>query len=116
MYMESSDMLATFRILIGKEESDELLLFMLNSVEESVLAYCHRQDIPDGLKNTVIRMAVDMYKEERYGEKEDTGPVKSVSVGDTSTAFSTEKSTAYVDSLLKTYEKTLNHYRKLVMR
>lgn len=114
--MASMDMFSTFKKLIGKDEDEEVLLFILNSVEESVLAYCHRQDIPDGLKNTVIRMAVDMYKEERYGATEDTGPVKSISVGDTSTTFSTEKSTAYVDSLLKTYEKTLNHYRKLVVR
>lgn len=114
--MAGMDMFFTFKKLIGKDEDEEVLLFILNSVEESVLAYCHRDDIPDGLKNTVIRMAVDMYKEERYGTAEDTGPVKSVSVGDTSTTFSTEKSTSYVDSLLKNYEKTLNHYRKLVMR
>lgn len=116
MHMVSSDMLATFRILIGKEESDELLLFILNSVEEAVLSFCHRTDIPDGLKNTVIRMAVDMYREEQYGVQDGTGNVTSISVGDTSTTFSTEKSTSYVDSLLKNYETTLKHYRKLVVK
>lgn len=114
--MVTVDLLETFKILINKNENEELLLFILNSVEESVLNYCHIKDIPDGLKNTVLRMAVDMYKEEGYGKTDDTGPVKSISVGDTSTTFSTEKSTTYVDSLLKNYETTLKHYRKVVMR
>lgn len=114
--MVTADMLVTFRILIEKEESDELLLFILNSVEEAVLAYCHRTDIPNGLKNTVIRMAVDMYKEEQYGTAEGTGKVTSITEGDTSTSFSPEKSSYYVDSLLKNYEKTLKNYRKLVVR
>ena len=114
--MVTADMLVTFRLLIGKEESDELLLFILNSVEEAVLAYCHITDIPDGLKNTVIRMAVDMYREETYGITEDTGKVTSIKEGDTSTSFSTEKSSYYVDSLIKNYEKTLKNYRKLVIR
>lgn len=112
--MADSDMLSTFRILIGKEESEELLMFILDSVEEAVMDYCHIQDIPAGLKNTILRMAVDMYKEEGYGKADGgTGTVKSISVGDTNTSFSTEKASYYVDSLLKNYEKTLNNYRKL---
>ena len=114
--MVTADLLETFKVLINKDESDELLLFILNSVEESVLNYCHIKDIPDGLKNTVLRMAVDMYKEEGYGKENDTGAVKSISIGDTSTSFSTEKTSYYVDSLLKNYEKTLKNYRKLVTR
>lgn len=114
--MVTADLLETFKILINKDENEELLLFILNSVEESVLNYCHIKDIPDGLKNTVLRMAVDMYKEEGYGKTDDTGPVKSISVGDTSTSFSTEQTSYYVDSLLKNYEKTLKNYRKLVTR
>lgn len=113
--MADSDMLSTFRILIGKEESEELLTFILNLVEETVKNFCHITDIPNGLKNTVIRMAVDMYREEGYGNADGgTGAVKSISVGDTSTTFSTETATYYAESLLKNYEKTLKSYRKLV--
>ena len=114
--MVTADLLETFKILINKDENEELLLFILNSVEESVLNYCHRKELPNGLKNTVLRMAVDMYKEEAYGKADNTGRVKSVSVGDTSTSFSTEQTSYYVDSLLKNYEKTLKNYRKLVTR
>lgn len=114
--MVTADMLTVFKKLIGKEEDEELLLFILNSVEETVLAYCHRQDIPNGLKNTVVRMAVDVYKEEGYGIAGDTGTIQSVKVGDTSTTFKTEKSTEYTSSLLKNYETTLKHYRKVVTR
>ena len=114
--MVTADLLETFKILINKDESEELLLFILNSVEESVLSYCHIKDIPDGLKNTVLRMAVDMYREESYGMPEDTGKVTSIKEGDTSTSFSTEKSAYYMESLLKNYEKTLRHYRKLVTK
>lgn len=113
--MAGSDMLHTFRLLVGEEENEGVLVFILNSVEEAVLNFCHRKDIPNGLKNTVIRMAVDMYKEEGYGKAEaGTGAVKSISIGDTSTTFSTEKAKDYTESLLKNYEKTLKNYRKLV--
>lgn len=114
--MADLDMLHTFRNLVGEDENEGVLVFILNSVEESVLNYCHRKELPNGLKNTVLRMAVDMYKEEAYGKADDTGRVKSVSVGDTSTSFSTEQTSYYVDSLLKNYEKTLRNYRKLVTR
>lgn len=114
--MVTADLLETFKILINRDENEELLLFILNSVEETVLNYCHIKDIPDGLKNTVLRMAVDMYKEEGYGAEDNTGKVQSVTVGDTSTSFKTGKSTEYAGSLLKNYETTLKHYRKVVTR
>lgn len=115
--MADIDMLHTFRILVGEDADEAVLVFILDSVEETVLNFCHRKAIPNGLKNTIVRMAVDMYREEGYGKAEgNAGAVKSISVGDTSTTFATEKARDYTESLLKNYEKTLKNYRKLVTK
>lgn len=117
---EKQDMLHMLKVLLGmdvmQETNDTILLFVLDTVITQVLDYCHRKDLPDGLKNTVVRMALDMYREEQFGSASVPAKEQTVKVGDTSTTFSTEQSTCYVDSLLKNYEKQLKNYRKLRVR
>lgn len=114
---EKQEMLGTLKTLLGmdaaQETNDTILLFILETVITQVLDYCHRKDLPSGLKNTIVRMSVDMYREEQYGSASAPTKEQSVKVGDTSTTFSTEQSSYYVDSLMKNYEKQLNNYRKL---
>lgn len=95
------------------DAKDVIVEFALDSAEETVKNYCHLEEIPEGLHNTLIRMAVELCRQEDYGSADGAHPVKSVTIGDTSTTFG-DHSSEYKESVLKKYEKTLNSYRKVV--
>lgn len=105
--------------LLGIEPSDSsqdaVISFMLENVEEIIRNHCNVTKIPDGLRYTAYRMAVDMYRNEQLGNAESQKPVSSISEGDTSVSFSgSQYEVSYTDSLLKKYEKQLNRFRRLV--
>lgn len=109
----------TLAMLLGKSGTDEIMItqmeFALDNAKEIVMNYCHLDEIPAGLETTVLRMAVDIYRNERPGE--DTVPqvVSSVQMGDTSTSFQT-LSTDFSNSIMKNYKTSLNRYRKVVFQ
>ena len=113
--MASNDDISKVKTLAGiKEDCEDLLVeFALDSAEETIKNYCNLKDMPEGLHNTLIRMAVEIFRQEGYGSPDGTHPVKSVTVGDTSTTFG-DYSTEYTQSVLKKFEKTLNNYRKVI--
>jgi hypothetical protein len=93
---------------------DVILEFTLEDVEEIIKNHCNIDEIPIGLNNTVMRMAMDLYKNENLGDESIAlGSISSISEGDTSTNFRSSAS-EFKDSLLKDYKTQLNMYRKLV--
>lgn len=106
----------TLKNLLGiSEESQEPLLeFALQDAEETVKNYCNLEEIPKGLEHTVVRMAMDICRNEQFGDDAVPVTVKSISEGDTSTSFGTVESSGYAQTLLKNYQKQLNRYRRVV--
>lgn len=94
-------------------EKDVLVTFAQENAEELVKNYCHIEEIPEGLSKTVLRIAMDIYRNEQPGGSEVPQAVKSVSVGDTTTSFGTAESQGHSESILKDYKRQLNRYRKV---
>ena len=57
--------------LLGISDPDETvkvhLEFALENAEDTVKNYCHIDEIPAGLETTVLRMAMDIYRNEHMG-------------------------------------------------
>ncbi|HHI5792498.1 TPA: phage head-tail connector protein [Clostridioides difficile] len=98
----------------GEDDSkDTVLEFILEDVEETVKNYCNISVIPKGLNSTILRMAIDMYKNESLGSEDIAlGSISSISEGDTSVSYRSSAS-EFKESLLKDYKAQLNRYRKL---
>mgnify|MGYP002553461993 CR=1 FL=1 len=111
--------LEKLKLLLGivDENQDVLLQFVLDDVMETILAYCNIEELPQGLEMTAYRMAMDLYRNENLGAEESApGSISSLTEGDTSTSFNSYVSEGYKDTLLKSYEKVLNRYRRVVFR
>lgn len=107
------------KLLLGieDEKQDNILKFIMADVEETIKNYCNIKEVPDELKNTAYRMAVDLYRNENIGHEDSApGSVSSLSEGDTSTSFRQYVDDNFKDTLLKNYTKTLNRYRKVAFR
>ncbi|MBY6844655.1 phage head-tail connector protein [Clostridium botulinum] len=101
-------------IYLDDDSKDFLLEFALEDVEQIVKDYCHMKEIPEALNTTVLKMAIDMYRNENLGEEENSlGSISSISEGDTSVSYRSS-ATEFKDSLIKDYKAQLNKYRKLV--
>ena len=93
---------------------DAILEFTIDDVEETIINHCNITEIPTGLNNTVMRMSMDLYRNENLGDESIAlGSISSISEGDTSTNFRSSAS-EFKDSLLKDYKSKLNKYRKVV--
>lgn len=101
---------------IPDNSKDILLQLTISQTEETIKNYCNVEEVPEGLKNTAYRMAMDIYRNEQPGETEKPQAVKSVSIGDTSTSFGDTVSSDYVQSVLKDYKGQLNRYRRVVFK
>lgn len=101
------------RALLGitDESQDVLIMFALENAREIVKSYCHVEEIPEELGTMVLRMAVDIYRNEQLGKADVPQTVSSVKVGDTSTSFQAQASD-FTTGLLKSYKMVLNRYRK----
>lgn len=108
-------MLEKLKLLAGEEENDALLQFSLDSAQETVLNYCHIKKLPEGLKNTVVRMAADIYRNENPTKEGEVPVVASIKEGDTTTSFADGSSDreAFNNGLLKNYRSQLNRYRRM---
>ena len=105
------------KLLLGIEDmsKDDILKFIMNDVEETIKNYCNVEELPEGLLNTSYRMAMDLYRNENVGnDASASGPVSSISVGDTSTSFRQYADDNFKDTILKSYTRTLNRYRRVV--
>lgn len=112
--MELSKLKQLLGIDLEDTSKDVPLNFAMDNVQEVINNYCHTAEIPAGLLNTAYRMAVDLWRNENFGESTATqGSVSSISEGDTSVSFNQTADVSYQDSLLKNYRAVLNRYRKV---
>jgi len=118
-------MLEKLKLLLGitGNEKDGLLQFVLDTVTDMVKNYCHMaidEAIPAQLENVVVRMAVDMWRAEGYGnETNSNAEVTSVKRGDVTTSFRpvggdfNANTGAGGADFIKAYTKQLNAFRKV---
>ena len=107
---------STFRSLLGitTTDKDDVLQFVLDDVEETILNYCNLDIIPKGLVKTAYRMAMDLYRSEGFGQEAIESGVSSISEGGATVSFkSSNYDTSFTSSLLKNYERQLMEYRRL---
>lgn len=101
-------------ISLDDDSKDFLLQFALEDVDQIVKDYCHIKEIPEELNNTILRMAIDIYRSENLGEEESSlGSISSISEGDTTVSYRSANA-EFKDSLVKHYKAKLNKYRRLV--
>ncbi|MDU1348275.1 phage head-tail connector protein [uncultured Clostridium sp.] len=104
--------------LLGIELTDTtkdfLLEFTLEDTEQIIKDYCNIKEIPIELNTTVLKMAIDSYRNENLGEEESSlGSISSITEGDTTVSYRSAAS-EFKDTLIKDYKSQLNKYRKLV--
>ena len=127
MDLEVSRLKALLGIESGDISKDAILEFILDDVQEIILNYCHIKRLPDGLRSTAYRMAMDLYAydnigscgaTESTGDGSVSGAVSSITEGDVTVSFNTalqaKSAEAYQASVLKAYTSQLERYRKLV--
>ncbi|ADZ84454.1 phage head-tail connector protein [Cellulosilyticum lentocellum] len=109
-------MIERLKQLLGISDEDTakdiLIQFALDDAENVILNYCNLSAVPDGLKTTWLKMALDLYRNENLGSVESGKYVSSISEGDSSVGFKTNYSD-FKESLLKNYIAQLNRYRRL---
>ena len=92
---------------------DALVEFAICTAEELVKNYCHIDEIPAELSNTLLRIEMEIYRNEQPGVGYVPQAVKSVETGDTKTSLEVTETKGYSESILKDYKKQLNRYRKV---
>lgn len=87
--MSKEDRLAKVKALLGINgtDQDEVLLFVVQTVEDLVLSYINQDTLPAPLENALIVMCVSYYKAAGLGTTQAGGPVASVKRGDVTTSF-----------------------------
>ena len=111
-------MLKKLLMVLGKSnpasDETELLQFVLDLACDKVKNYCNIEIIPKELENTVVRIAVDLWRTEGYGGEEKPKEVTAVKRGDVSTSFASVSTCDNVQSdYLSKYKAQLNSFRKL---
>ena len=111
--MEYEEIKEKLLSLLGLEEDAKgLVEFAFEDAKETALNYCNLENVPEGLKNTILRMAMDIFRNEAPGSSDAPREVSSITEGDTTTSF---EGTAeeFRSGLLKNYRIQLNRYRRL---
>ena len=101
--------------LLGIKDNDKdfILEFAIKRVEDTIKNYCNIKEIPEELNNTVLSMAMELYRAENFGSEEEGKDIKSIQVGDTSTTFETKSSKDISKKLLKDYKAQIDPFRRL---
>lgn len=115
--MARADNIDMVKKLLGNNDniSDALIEFALDNASEIIKNYCNIKSVPAELNLTLIRMGVDLYRNEKLGSSDVPQNVTGVTIGDTSTSFG-NISSDYSATLLKNYTKVLNRYRRVVFK
>lgn len=88
--MSKDSRLSKVKALLGINgtDQDEVLLFVVQTVEDLVLSYINQDTLPAPLENALIVMCVSYYKAAGLGTTQAAvGPVASVKRGDVTTSF-----------------------------
>lgn len=109
--------LQKLKLLLGvkSEEKDNILLFVIDKVSDMVCNYCNIKQVPKGLENVMLNMAVDLYRAESLGQERAEGNVKSITEGDVTVSFASASAISENSGMqfLKNYTAQLNRYRRL---
>ena len=87
--LTQAERLEKLKLLLGvkNEEKDNILLFVLDKTQDMVCNYCNIEEVPKGLENVLLNMAVDLYRAESLGQEQAEGTVKSITEGDVTVSF-----------------------------
>lgn len=111
--MARADNIAKVKALLNiEDDKDALVAFALDNASDIIKSYCNIDEVPAELNTILIRIAMDLYRNEHLGSADTPQNVTSVSIGDTSTSFG-DVSADFSQSIIKDYEKVLNRYRKV---
>lgn len=123
--MSKEDRLEKVKALLGIDgpDQDEVLLFVIQTVEDLVLSYINQDTLPAPLENALIVMCVSYYKAAGLGTTQAAvGPVASVKRGDVQTSFANASGASGSASTFNLgadgqdffgWRTVLNEYRKL---
>lgn len=108
---------------ITDTEKDDLLLFVIETVEEMILSYINHDALPAPLEKVLVVMCASYYKATGLGTaKAEVGTITSVKRGDVQTSFSTGTSVSGSAPTFNLgsdsndffgWKTVLNSYRKL---
>ena len=118
-----NERLVRLKHLLGivEEEQDGLLSTALQAVEDQVLNYLGREELPPELERALLLMTASYGKGAALGGGAAAGPVASVKRGDVSTSFAVSGGAAAGAGTFELadggaffgWRETLNGYRKL---
>lgn len=117
------DKIAQAKLLIkDKMIDDNLLSFYFEIIEQKVKNFCHREDIPDGLRLIIIEMVANYanLKYTEYSALNSFESVQNVKRGDTQITYGNtlklDTSELSIKDFVLSYKPQLYNYRKLVSR
>lgn len=123
--MNNADVLTMVKRLLGISDGslDDILEFIIQTIEGQVLRYINWDFLPDELQRMLVIMVVSYYKSAGLGNAEAAaGQVSSVKRGDVSTSFATTAGSSGSASTFNLgadngdffgWKTVLNEYRKL---
>ena len=101
---------------LGKAELCPHIEVAIAEAEAYIKSYCHLDKIPDALHYVWANIAVGCYQVWNKAEDgaDPVGPLSSVSMGDTSYSFATDKKTNanYVTEIARDFKAQLNRFRR----
>ena len=101
-------------ISLDDNTKDVYLEFVLDDIFQIIKDYCNIKEVPEELNATVLKMAIDLYRNKNLGEEDNSlGSISSVSEGDTTVSYRSNVH-EFKDSLVNDYKAQLNRYRRLV--
>lgn len=123
--ISGDDRLSKVKNLLGilSEEQDDILEFVIHTVEDQVLSYINQDLLPKELERVLVVMSVSYYKSAGLGNASAAvGPISSIKRGDVQTTFATGSGTSGSSNTFNLgsdsdeffgWKTVLNEYRKL---
>ena len=111
--MDRDTLLVKIKEICKAEDSDLNLEYALDSAISIAKNYCGIKELPEELENTVIDMAIDIFKSGQYGGEDESGRLKSITEGDISMSFGDTLYEQYGLSNIKNYEKRMMPFRRI---
>ena len=97
------------------EQIDDILLFASERSIEMVKGYCNIEKVPKELKNVCVEITMLLYDNENYREEEKNTRLKSITEGNVSVSYQSEKSSwrEQKNVLLRTFSEELDKFRNM---
>lgn len=97
---------------ITSADKDALIQFAIDKATDLILNYCNIDEIPSRLVNVLLKMSMDIYRNETLGEEEKIGAITSIKAGDTTTDYA-DISKKMSNNVLDDYISQLQPFRKV---